>query len=274
MLNTYIAHLKTSSMITVVTTLETMTIPVDHLNYVKAVEAIKAKDFTLLVELADAAQAINIFGRGLVSVIDGVVMYQGTRVDEAMNSRIIRMVQEGEDVQPMLSFLDNLMQNPSGRAVKELYRFMECNQLPLTQDGHLLAYKNVSDDYRDKHTGRFDNSIGSVCEMPRNQVMDDPNQTCSAGLHFCSIEYLNQMWGHSGHTMVVKINPMDVVSIPVDYNNSKGRCSRYTVIAEHMDKEKDTLSESAVYYEDEYLDDYLEDYDESDYCPECGEEYS
>jgi hypothetical protein len=33
--------------------------------------------------------------------------------------------------------------------------------------------------------------------------------------------------------MIVKINPADVVSIPSDYNNAKGRACRYEVIGEH-----------------------------------------
>jgi hypothetical protein len=32
--------------------------------------------------------------------------------------------------------------------------------------------------------------------------------------------------------MILKINPADVVSIPTDYNGSKGRCMKYEVIAE------------------------------------------
>jgi hypothetical protein len=33
-------------------------------------------------------------------------------------------------------------------------------------------------------------------------------------------------------TVIVKINPRDVVSIPTDYDNSKGRACRYEVIGE------------------------------------------
>ena len=32
--------------------------------------------------------------------------------------------------------------------------------------------------------------------------------------------------------MLIKVNPRDVVSIPVDYNNSKGRCCKYEVVGE------------------------------------------
>ena len=88
----------------------------------------------------------------------------------------------------------------------------------------------------DIHSGSFDNSVGRICEMPRNRVCDDKDQTCSAGLHFCSISYLPSFSDRDGgKTMILKINPADVVSIPSDYNNTKGRCCKYIVVAEYME---------------------------------------
>jgi len=127
------------------------------------------------------------------------------------------------------------MQNPSKRAVTELYGFLEKNNLPITSDGHFLAYKKVKQDYTDCYTGTMDNSVGKVVEMERNRVDDDQNNTCSTGLHFCSRDYLNHFGGE--RIVIVKINPRDVVSIPTDYNNAKGRACRYEVIDE-IDKEK------------------------------------
>jgi hypothetical protein len=126
--------------------------------------------------------------------------------------------------------MENLMANPSYRAVNELYGFLEKNNLPITSDGHFLAYKKVREDYKDCHSGTFDNSVGKVVEMERNQVNDNKEQTCSAGLHFCSEGYLRHFGGE--RVMILKINPRDVVSIPTDYNDSKGRCCRYEVIGE------------------------------------------
>ena len=63
-------------------------------------------------------------------------------------------------------------------------------------------------------------------------VDDNQNNTCSSGLHFCSQEYLSSFGDSSSRTMILKINPRDVVSIPTDYNNSKGRACRYEVIGE------------------------------------------
>ena len=76
----------------------------------------------------------------------------------------------------------------------------------------------------------MDNSVGKIVEMERNEVDDDKDRTCSTGLHFCSESYLNSFGGE--RTVIVKINPRDVVSIPSDYNDSKGRACRYEVIGE------------------------------------------
>jgi hypothetical protein len=56
--------------------------------------------------------------------------------------------------------------------VTELYGFLEKGNLPITNDGHFLAYKKVRKDYKDCHSGTMDNSIGQVVEMERNQVDD------------------------------------------------------------------------------------------------------
>jgi hypothetical protein len=140
------------------------------------------------------------------------------------------MLQEDFPIDPLANFMDNLMTNPSKRAVTELYGFLEVNNLPITPDGCFLAYKKVNAEYKDCHSNTIDNSVGQVVEMERNAVDDNFNNTCSSGLHFCSREYLDHFYGD--HIMIVKINPRDVVSFPRDYNNSKGRCCRYEVIGE------------------------------------------
>jgi hypothetical protein len=76
----------------------------------------------------------------------------------------------------------------------------------------------------------MDNSPGRVVEMERNQVDDNKDQTCSTGLHFCGMSYLSHFSGE--RTVIVKVNPADVVSIPSDYNGAKGRACRYEVVGE------------------------------------------
>ena len=212
-------------------------------------EAIKDGDWEFAVEIATPAEVLKKYVGDSVEIVNGEVLYQGSVLKNALTSRLLRMWEEGFDVQPMVNFLSNLMQNPSKRSVDDLYRFLDHNNLPITEDGHFLAYKYVTVDYKDAYTRTMDNSVGSVVEMPRNEVQDDPNITCSYGLHFASIDYVKGgSYGVSGskRLMVVKINPKDVVSVPTDYNNAKARCCRYEVVAELQDAHNDYLSEYVV----------------------------
>jgi len=155
----------------------------------------------------------------------------------------VQMLQDGFPVDPLVAFMENMMTNPSFRAVNELYGFLEKNRLPITPDGHFLAYKRVRENYTDCHTGTMDNSVGKIVEMERNKVDDNQNNTCSSGLHFCSENYLKSFGGD--RTMIVKINPRDVVSIPTDYNNAKGRACRYEVVGEVGVNPEDTVEFTA-----------------------------
>lgn len=165
-----------------------------------------------------------------VRIEDGAIYYGDREVTGLISARVFDMLKLNLDVAPMVRFIENLMQNPSHRAVKELFGFMEACSLPITEDGYFLAYKRVREDYKSVHDGKTDNSIGATVEMPRNMVDENANQTCSYGLHFCSYDYLQHFSGN--RIVVLKINPADVVAIPTDYNNSKGRACKYEVVGE------------------------------------------
>lgn len=208
------------------------TITSTHIGYEKIKQAIRDNDWDAVKDVIDPKKQILEYGAGHVAIQGSKVFWKEREMHGVLTSRLIEMYQDGFPVEPLIAFMENLMQNPSKRAVEELYGFLEKGNLPLTPDGHFLAYKKVRQDFRDCHTGTMDNSVGQVVEMERNAVDDDQNRTCSAGLHFCSKEYLPHFGGHDSRTVILKINPRDVVSIPADYNNAKGRACRYEVIGE------------------------------------------
>lgn len=206
----------------------------DHMaNYDALKDALRAEDWNLAKDLSNPVVAVT---RAIANVSEsikidnGIVYYNGTPLHTELTDRMVSMVDDGFDVKPLGMFLDNLMQNPSARAVDELFGFLAAGDMPITEDGHFLAYKRIKKNWTDCHSGKIDNSIGTVVSMLRNKVDDNCNNTCSSGLHFCSRDYIKNFWGE--RLVVVKIDPRDVVSIPVDYNNTKGRCCKYTVIAE------------------------------------------
>jgi hypothetical protein len=226
----------------------------DHMaNYSALKEALRAEDWELAKDLSNPVVAVS---RAIANVSEtikidnGIVYYNGTALHTELTDRMVSMVDDGFDVKPLGIFLDNLMENPSSRAVDELFGFLAAGDMPITEDGHFLAYKRIRSNWTDCHSGKIDNSIGATVSMSRNKVDDNCNNTCSSGLHFCSREYIQNFWGE--RLVVVKIDPRDVVSIPVDYNNTKGRCCRYTVIAEI---EQERRLEGAFKHTSEFWDD-------------------
>ena len=206
------------------------TINKTHITYSKVVDAIKAGDWDAVKDAIEPKKIVLNYGRGNVSIQGETLFWKGKELHTTLAVKMIDMLKEGFPIEPMVMFMDNLYQNPSKRAVDELYGFLERGNLPITPDGHFLAYKRVRENYMDCHTGKMDNSVGQVVEMERYDVDDNKDNTCSTGLHFCSKEYLSSFGG--ARTVIVKINPRDVVSIPSDYNQTKGRACRYEVIGE------------------------------------------
>lgn len=235
------------------------TVSKTHLTYQKVLEAIRENDWDLVKEVVDPKKVVLSYGKGNVSVQGDVLYWKGEQLNSGLAVRMIQMLQDGFPIEPMVNFMENLFKNPSKRAVVELYGFLEKNNLPITSDGHFLAYKKVRDNFLDVHTGTLDNSVGKVLEMDRNQVDDDKDNTCSTGLHFCGMSYLSYFGGE--RTVIVKINPADVVSIPSDYNDAKGRTCRYEVIGELNVEAEDAFTapvQDQANEEDTDLEDILE----------------
>jgi len=206
------------------------TISKTHITYQKVVDAIKAGDWETVQNVIEPKKVVLDYGQGRVSIKGETMYWDGEVFNGTLASRMVQMLTEGFTIEPLIKFMENLMDNPSKRSVDELYGFLEKNNLPITPDGHFLAYKKVRGDYKDVYSGTMDNSPGQVLTMARNKVDDNQNNTCSHGLHFCSEGYLKHFGGE--RVVIVKINPRDVVSIPNDYNNTKGRTCRYEVIGE------------------------------------------
>jgi len=214
------------------------------------------EQFDEILDIIDIKKAVSKFvyksSNSSFSIENGVLTYNGKDIHSSLADRMVDMALQGLDITAMENFMVNLMDNPSYRAVTELYSFLEVGNLPITPDGHFLAYKKVREDYTDCHTGKMDNSVGTIVSMARNEVNENKDETCSTGLHFCSYEYLNAFGGQ--RVVVLKINPRDVVSIPADYNNSKGRCCKYEVLREieyANDIREDDRIEGMVDYSEE-----------------------
>ena len=228
----------------------------DHTNYKMIVEALPTATEDELLELVDIEKAVATFSDGQVTIVNSKVMFEGEEVHGSISKRIQEFMSKGLPFQPLVKFLDNLMQNPSMQSQQELYDFLEHENLPITEDGCFLAYKAVNSDFKDKYRGTFDNQVGQVCEMRRAKVDDNRGRGCSAGLHAGALNYVAEYGSVDAgdNIVIVKINPEDVVSVPSDCNCEKLRTCKYEVVGLYQGELPKPLYK-AEFEADTYVDD-------------------
>ena len=244
----------------------------DHTNYKMIMDALPSATEDELLNLLDVDKAVELYSNGDVKVEGNKVLYQGQEVHGSISKRIIEFMKNGLPFEPLVKFLENVMQNPSMQSQRELYDFLQHENLPITEDGHFLAYKAVRSDFKDKYRGVFDNSVGNVCEMQRAKVDDDRARGCSDGLHAGALSYVASYGSVEAgdNIVIVKINPADVVSVPNDCNCQKLRTCRYEVVGLYEGELERPLYQTTMdsYNEyDDYDDEYEteEEYDDEDY---------
>ena len=261
-----IPYIVTNNSITIVFDGISHTLNDGHLNYAAVKQAIIDRQFDKIPALLDIPKAINKYSHGNIEIKNGAIKYAGQPVHNYVCEKIFSFMKEGLPFEPLVNFLDKLMKNPSRRAVNELYSFLEHKAMPITPNGNFLAYKSVDSNWRDHHTGTFDNSVGNTLEMARNSVCDDAAVSCYVGFHAGSLQYASSYGGYGSVLLIVEIDPADVVSIPLDSSCQKLRTCKYKVVAKYAQKLPD-------HYTEEYSEKQeFNSYTEPCYCDECPAE--
>jgi len=217
----------------------------DNLNFPHIKAALLEQNYDRAIRLMDPQSVLEeIIEDTDLSIKDKVLYYKEDRVNDEIERRLIATLQDGHNnVVPILNLLENLYQNPSKRSREMVYSFIQHRGMPILEDGTFVGYKGVSEDYKDKHSGNWDNIVGTTNKMPRRECDDDPNNHCAAGFHVGSKDYADSWGGRTGHLMAVNWNPKNAVAVPNDHNCEKLRVCEYTVIAEVTDR--------TVYYDRE-----------------------
>lgn len=259
------------------------TVPANHVNFSEISDKLADNDHDGLMELIEPYETMLKEEMGdlsesqasRIAIRYGEAYYDDTRLDNAMGRHLVSQMSRKRPMKSFLNFVHKTMQNPSYAAIQELYQFLDTwDHLPLTPSGNFIAYKKVRSDFKDIYTGTMDNSPGQIVKMDRSEVDPNRRRTCSYGLHFCSYSYLNCYGGdHNTTVIAVEINPADVVAIPADYNNTKGRTCKYKSLYEVTDWNKIDSLNSKEYAAEDYLGnssedddyDYEDDYEDEDY---------
>ena len=263
--------LVTKQAITVVSNGESKTVKRESALYDEVLLAVQEERWHDAVDLMDREKAVVKASDSKMRVEHGKVFVKGDdgsefSVSSALNDTIINYMDEGLNFDSLVKFAQKLNLNPSYRSVQQLFDFIQNTNLTITTDGNFIAYKSINKNFTDVRTGKFDNSVGTVVSMPRNQVDEDPERTCSHGLHVATYSYAHDEYAGE-ITVFVEVNPRDVVAVPVDYNRAKMRVCEYKVLGESEGEFKDRIY-------DPFRDDEEEEEEEEEeerYCDDCGE---
>lgn len=166
---------------------------------------------------------------------DGTIVH---KMPASLAKRAIELVRAGQEPIRLIRFSERLLNNPSPRAVSELYDFLVASDIEIDEDGMVLCYKRITNNYKDCYTKKLDNRVGATVAMKRFHVNADSNETCSQGLHVCSKAYLSSYCGD--RVVLCSVDPADFVSIPKDYYSidgvgsvkAKARVCKYKVVRE------------------------------------------
>ena len=223
----------THESITIVTDDGPVTVRKGHPNYVLLRQALADEDEDRALSLLTVEAAVREWSSGQFIMQDEAILFENDTLPPELNKRILAMVTGGDDPSHLLRFWERLADNPSWRSTQQLFRFLDHEGIPIQPDGTILVYKSVRSNLTDHHTGTVKNAVGSVHEMPRNKISDDPNTACHYGFHVGALEYARDFGSSGSRIVICEVDPAHVVCVPYDASSQKVRVCSYKVIGFH-----------------------------------------
>lgn len=125
-------------------------------------------------------------------------------------------------------------------SVDDLLKFMKRNDMPIANDGSILAYKTLQKHketeglFVDIHSKRVPQKVGTRVFMSEKLVDPDRRNACSNGLHIARRGYVGGFRGDA--CFLIRIDPEDVIAVP-EYDANKMRVSGYDIIHQLSDQD-------------------------------------
>lgn len=105
-----------------------------------------------------------------------------------------------------------------GHSVEDLLRFLEGGDLPVADDGSIIAYKvlnkKADGTMVDCHSGKVKQRVGSLVIVDESLVDKNRKNECSNGLHIARRGYIRSFVSSGNVCVLCKIRPEDVITVP------------------------------------------------------------
>lgn len=211
------------------------------------------RDIATIRELiSDAKDEVLALATDAENAVDGedggeYRIAHGDPVSDVVFRTAVRAGKEGKST-AVSAFLARLKKNPSSASRSQLFTWLKSEGFTLTTNGLIIGYKGVSNDFKSissgkepvtvtqadgtaaVHTGTIPYPIGATVTIPRELVDDNRDASCSVGLHVGTFRYASTF---GERTLLVLVDPADVVSVPRHSGGDKMRVSKFVVAAEH-----------------------------------------
>lgn len=179
---------------------------------------------------------------------DDYRLLHGDPVADTMFETAIRAINAEQNPAAIVKFLERLERNPSAESRSQLFAWIKAEGLTITDAGLIVGYKGVSEDFysissgkepvtvttadgkSEVITGHIPYPIGATVSIPREYVDPDRDAACSVGIHVGTFSYA---YHFGAKTLLVLVDPADVVSVPRDCNDQKIRVTKLVVAREY-----------------------------------------
>jgi hypothetical protein len=118
-------------------------------------------------------------------------------------------------------------------SVEDVLRFLEKADLPIADDGSIIAYKVLNQLGRDEnlfvdcHTGLVKQQVGSYVCVDESLVDKNRRNECSNGLHIARRAYIRSFGGDV--CTITKIAPEDIITVPHNDPNKVRVCGYHII---------------------------------------------
>jgi hypothetical protein len=174
------------------------------------------------------------------AVLGRTILFDNDPIEGPAQEMLLKFLDAGEDTAPYVRYLEKLATNPDDHSREQGLVWMGRNDFQIAPDGDIWCYKGMypkGDGYAPNYNGSVlingercgaaekGQRNGDIVEMPRSETSSDPHSPCATGLHVANWNFAS---GYASHTVLVKVNPRDIVNVPYA-DAEKMRVCRYIV---------------------------------------------